>query len=399
MFIPPSRIREEMQIEQGSAWFVPVGNERRPYLLIKLPTFSLKRLVATGELEFHFGLYEAAGHSVFIQGFIVGDSDEHPTVVVGLVRHEEELGSIRDVALAGKAVIVLFDELARPVARGEAVLDAGAANEIVGKVPQSVYTGESNDMTARVLDDFEFRLDPALGKQEGAAPLWLSSVKLSCGSFQITDIYGLGVYGAHQFSLLDDDEGGGLEQSLWQLLENVYGADLHRSPTLVRGSCSRELTDVLAAHPMGACLFESKALAGVRSVTTSARRTSNVRKDIVKGLRQLSGAIRGVRNEGKVCDADGEEIECVVDRELLPQAIVLLSEMDPGLDWRWVAEQIVEYSTETGVFFHVMDLHELRVLMGVAFTPKHLLVNLSRRYDVIRQAGHAYARARMPPED
>lgn len=399
MYIPSTRVYEEMQVEHASAWFVPTGKLQLPYLLVKLPTVSLKRLIATSELRFTFALYQHADRQILTQGFLVQDSDEHPMVVVGRIRHPEELRALHGVMNSLSVPIVLFDELARPVAAGTVGLDSDAATAIARRLPESVYSGPYDEGVDYVLDDFQYQLDSSLAHQQGRAPIWLEPIEMTCNGFRVSEIFGIGAYGAHRFSLLDPDEGSGLEQSAWQLLESLYGVNLHRSPMLERGASCRELTDVLAEHELGACLIETKALAAVGVDRSMRRRTRNIEKDIAKGLRQLSGAIRGVREGGVVRGSKGQKIACTVAPHLLPQAIVLISDMDQGLNWVDIGQQLIERSVETRVFFHVFDLHELRVLMGGSHSPKHLLANLCRRYQALLDEGHGNIRSRMPPSE
>jgi len=58
---------------------------------------------------------------------------------------------------------------------------------------------------------------------------------------------------------------------------------------------------------------------------------------------------------------DGNEIEIVFNRSLIPHRIVLISEMLIFGEWQHIVEQMMKAMIETNNMIHVMDMKELFV--------------------------------------
>lgn len=383
-----------MHVEHASLWIVPVGEARRPYLLLKMPSHILKQIVKGCSLVVWLACYARGNDNIMMQGLIIHEPGDSPLIVVGRLRDTDELEAIRRLLVDLETDVILFDELARPVARSSITIANSDADQIKRHLPQEIWTGEYSEQIDAILDDFQYRLDPWLVDQVGSPPEWMHSLAISTGPFTANDICAIVAHGAHFSCLSDSDEGRGLEQAVTHLLDSLYGNDLHRSPEVLSGGKRRELTDVLALHEIGACIFEVKALARLQQSTSAKRTISNIYKDISKGFAQLRGAIRSIRSGAVVSDSNGVKLDCCIDAKMLPQAIVLLSDMYPSLDWVRIRDDLLKHAAETGVYFHVFDLHELRVLVGVSPTPKHLLVHLSDRFNKIVEHDHAFVRGR-----
>ena len=81
-------------------------------------------------------------------------------------------------------------------------------------------------------------------------------------------------------------------------------------------------------------------------------------------------------------------------------AIVMVSEMLPSLDWEAIAAQLLAASQKSGALFHVLDLRELRILVGVSSDdPDCLVIRLAHRFSVMLERKHAMLRTRLdgPP--
>lgn len=77
----------------------------------------------------------------------------------------------------------------------------------------------------------------------------------------------------------------------------------------------------------------------------------------------------------------------------------MVSEMLPSVDWGAVARRLAEVSAATAARVLVLDLRELRTLVGVSRTPAALLAHCERRYTLTVEAGTAFIRTALdaPP--
>ena len=76
---------------------------------------------------------------------------------------------------------------------------------------------------------------------------------------------------------------------------------------------------------------------------SSSRRVANVEKDIRKGLKQLAGAMRNIRSRAPISTHEDGTPITLSDRETSPaHAILVLSEMYFGIDWKAVVGLVAE---------------------------------------------------------
>jgi hypothetical protein len=72
--------------------------------------------------------------------------------------------------------------------------------------------------------------------------------------------------------------------------------------------------------------------------------------------------------------------------------VVLVSELLPSVDWTSIAQELIGASTPPAQLLHVLDLRELRLLVGASETPLILMTHLSRRFEIMKQCGSAFIR-------
>lgn len=78
----------------------------------------------------------------------------------------------------------------------------------------------------------------------------------------------------------------------------------------------------------------------------------------------------------------------------------MVSEMLPGLDWEGVGKQLLNASSQSSAMLHVLDLRELRILVGVSKDDPILFAgHLAYRFDIMTERKHAMLRTRLdgPP--
>lgn len=122
------------------------------------------------------------------------------------------------------------------------------------------YAGPWTQVLSDVLDEVQGHADPQLAVPAKYAPSF-STVPMVLSEFATTRTTTIGLGDVLDFRLDDPDEGGGLEQSAWHLLENLFEGHIFHSPQVIEGGTERELTDILTRCDAGFCLFESKAAA------------------------------------------------------------------------------------------------------------------------------------------
>ena len=136
------------------------------------------------------------------------------------------------------------------------------------------------------------------------------------------------------------------------------------------------------------------------------RRSKRIAKDIDKGLRQLKGAIRQIRS-GNAIYPTNRAIEGLVshnhepislpDRDSMILSSILVSDLECELDWNEVASTMIDASDDN-TFFQVLDLTELRNLVGAAENPLQFISNLVVRYANVQKEGTAFMRVRIRRE-
>jgi hypothetical protein len=69
------------------------------------------------------------------------------------------------------------------------------------------------------------------------------------------------------------------------------------------------------------------------------------------------------------------------------------------VDWRAVADQLVKAATTANAPLVVLDLQELRLLVGISKSPDHLMAHLVRRFEIMDQNRSAFIRTKLdgPP--
>jgi hypothetical protein len=130
---------------------------------------------------------------------------------------------------------------------------------------------------------------------------------------------------------------------------------------------------------------------------STSRRAGNVRKQIDKGLAQITGALRNLSAGRALLTPSGEPISRAAESRRF--GIVMVSELLPSVDWEAVARRMAEVSNATDALVLVLDLRELRTLVGVSRTPAALLAHLERRHTLTVEAGTAFIRTALdaPP--
>ena len=393
MFMPSERICREMQSEPAGFWPVPINAGDEYAFLAKLPTNVIKAAYRAAPVGLDVAIADLPTGPVLASVLNVADDPASPLGVSGVHRHPEEQEALTEILRSGRTLFVFFDELSRPVARAACVLEPVAAAEALARIEakNGWYAVPWSPTLAEVLDEVDGLADPTRRAMPKHQPT-LTHVRLTLTEFETNHITAVGERQAIDFRLDDGDEGHGLEQATWHRLEGLFADTIFHSPQVVEPGGVRELTDILGVCPAGCLLVEAKAAAVLNTGMdrSTSRRAANVRKQIDKGLDQITGAFRNLSAGRSLLTTDGEPISLAAgDRRV---GVVMVSELLPSVDWEVVARRLAEVSAATVAQVLVLDLRELRTLVGVSRTPAALLAHCERRYSLTVEAGTALIR-------
>ncbi|TMQ08652.1 MAG: hypothetical protein E6J90_40070 [Deltaproteobacteria bacterium] len=392
-----------MKYEAAGCWPLPINNGDEFALVTKMAASTIKSAYRSCPVSLTIARAETPEGVVLATTLKVEDDPQAALMLSGVLRHAEEQLAIENILRRKKTLMVFFDELSRPVARALCTFSATECSEASTMVDAagSRYAGPWIPLLSDVLDEVQGLADPQLAVLAKYAPSCVT-IPLTLSEFEIQHSTTIGMTDVLDFSLDDPDEGYGLEQSTWHLLEQLFVGRIVHSPHVRGGSKLRELTDILTHCDAAICLFESKAAA---SLTTNLdrsteRRAKSVQKQIDKGIGQLAGALRNVRRGLPLVAKDGSAITLPPMAGDIPQGVVMISEMLTGLDWKGIAAQLINASRQSGAMLHVLDLRELRMLVGVSKDEPLLFVRqLMHRFATMIECQNAMLRMRLdgPP--
>ncbi|HZZ42774.1 MAG TPA: hypothetical protein VFE58_07540 [Tepidisphaeraceae bacterium] len=399
MFLPSARNWEEMRNEVAGCWPLPIDSGDEFAFVVKMQTSVIKAAYRKCPVSLTVAKANTEIGTVIATSLKFDDDPQSPLMLTGALRHNEEQVAIQSILRAGQTLMFFFDELSRPIARASCTLiasSAQAASDMLA-VPGKRYSGAWSPLLSEVLDELQGIEDPQLASNPKHG-VHVVKIGLTLSNFETIQLTTIGVDDVINFKLDDPDEGHGLEQSTWHLLENLFSVNLFHSPVVKEGEVSRELTDIFSLCSFGQCLFETKnsAILTTSLNRTTERRAKTVKKQIDKGIDQLVGAIKNLDAGLPLFTKKGQPLEIPLVSASSRHGIVMISEMLPSLDWEKIGSQLLAASKKTGAMLHVLDLRELRVLVGISRDmPEMLLEYLTYRFKVMSERKHAMLRMRL----
>ena len=399
MFMPSARNYEEMKYEPAGCWPLPINDGNEYALITKMPASVIKAAYRSCPVSLTVARADTPEGVVLATTLKIEDDPGAALMLSGVLRHEEEQSAIENILRAGRTLMIFFDELSRPVARAECLFNSTECVNGFDMVaaPGRRYAGPWTPLLSDVLDEIQGHGDPQLAVATKHAPAFVVIPQTLTG-FETLKMTTIGIDDVIEFRLDDPDEGHGLEQSTWHLLENLFAGQLFHSPQVREGGELREFTDILAACGAGVCLIEAKTAAALSTKPdrTTERRAKSVQKQIDKGIDQLIGSLRNLATGLPLLTK--KELPLTLPSTTGPylHGIVMVSEMLPSLDWKAVATQLIAASQKSGAMFHVVDLQELRILVGISRDQPDLLVAyLAHRFGVMKEREYALLRTRL----
>jgi hypothetical protein len=396
MFMPSERNWEEMKYEAAGCWPLPINKGDEYALVTKMSASAIKSAYRSCPMSLTLARAETPDGVVLATTLTVADDPSAPLVLSGALRHQEEQLALKKILRSGRTLMVFFDELSRPVARATCSFGQPQCAEASAMIDASGmrYAGPWTQLLSEVLDEVQGQADPELAISPKYSPVYVT-IPLTLSEFSTMRMTTVGLDDKLDFRLDDPDEGFGLEQSTWHVLENLFEGRIVHSPHVREGEKLRELSDILTSSDVGVCLFEAKAAAVLTTnpERTTERRVKGVQKQIDKGIGQLVGALRNVKSGLPLVTKAGNELSLPPGVGRLHQGIVMVSEMLPGLDWEAIGVTLLSESQQSGTMLHVLDLRELRLLVGISRDdPVMFAAYLSYRFDVMTERKHAMMR-------
>jgi hypothetical protein len=400
MFMPSGRVWTEMKCESASFWPVPINHGNEYAFLLKVPTHVIKAAYRLAPVTLSVASAATPIGNVMATVMAVADDPAAPLGVAGVHRHVEEQIALKEVLRSGQTLFVFFDELSRPLARACCTLESNACHRAFAEIDtKEWYAGPWITALEEVLDEVEKIVDP-----RSSAPTLrfrhlctVTKIDLTLSEFETTNISAIGQHEVHQFRLEDINEGAGLEQTTWHLLEDLFGQNIFRSPQVQESKGRRELTDILSFCNLGQCVIETKAMAVLSTEMgrSTERIASNIQQQINKGIKQVRGAMRNLSADVPMLSLDGNKITFPPDIARFRIGIIMVSELLPAVDWCAVAKRLIEAAKQADAPMLVLDLQELRLLVGTSKTPEDLIAHLLRRFLIMRDKGSALIRTRV----
>ena len=291
------------------------------------------------------------------------DSNTNPCIITGISKRENEHNSILNIFSQNPVKICLYNELDMPIAWSEYIFNKSACVNIVNLLAEKdlFYTGPFNNLCKVILDKFDNTISN-----------FISSTKSPLRDEFYIDLE-LSNWNIFTHILLKDNEiieppneakleGDFLEKLVYfaflRIFDNVF-----RNPQVHINGIARELTDVFTFYDWGYFLIESKALSTTQDNYNRAmsKKISGVKKQILKAIKQLQGALRTIQKGEKITDKNGSEI--TFDRTVIPHCIIIVSELFSGDEFDSIVVEIAKSFIKTRAYFHVLDLSEFLTLI------------------------------------
>lgn len=395
--MPSERNWNEMQAEAAGLWPVPINKGDEYALLVKAPTHVIKSIYRGVSTQLDIATASTPIGHVMATTLVVRDDVKAPLLLSGVERFAEEILALKEILRLHETETFFFDELSRPVARAKCSFCATRATSILRRIEEHAdwYVGSWNAVLDELLDEIQGEIDPQLAIDPVYSPV-TDELALTFTGFETGKIVAIGANGAaYQFRIDDPEEGAGFEQSVWHLLVDLFDYGIYMSPQIDKGQTRRELTDILCHTSNSAIAIQAKAVAilSTEPGRGTQRRASNIGKQIKKGLKQAQGALRSISAGLPIKSKAGEGIAVDFASMEVKLGVVMVSDFLPGVDWEEVATEVICVSKKVQCPIIVLDLRELRVLVGVSPTPEDFALQLLHRFETMLRNGNALIRA------
>ncbi|WP_163613663.1 hypothetical protein [Klebsiella variicola] len=374
MHIPSQHIKEAMSAEKASLWFVPaVGNDDVAFL-IKAPSLILKSIVNGCSVE----LVISVKDDLIYCAIKINDIPGSPVWISKVLQQEDDISSLIKILKYKKTPVFLFNELDISVSWADLTIN-NETHSILEKIKNARHTPlRKNKITVKAIHDYfdEININsPNLSTNE-----LTHEFPFTCNDWYTTQNHFIGFNESKIIDIFSLDEGGNFENTIWSSLESVFPYTLYASPQVKIGDKKRELTDILAFYPNASFFIEAKDTSIFNSspMKNMQRRTSNLHKQVKKAIDQLVGAIKAAKRGCEIYNTAGDVINPVLTHT---HCIVLISEMNHQGNWSDIVNKLLRASSDTGEYFHLLDLEDLIFLLKRCNSDIRLIdYNLRQRF-------------------
>lgn len=377
MHIPSERIYGRMCVEAASIWFVPANDGTEVSLLIKVPTPTLKALTIGCPMQLLFGKKDA----YLCIGARIEDMPDTPILLTSAQVVDEEHASLIRAIRQKTFPIFLFNEMNICLASSSVEITEADSLAVLKLLEDkdSLYSGDFNSDVSLAIDCFVSSVDKTKS-YPNSFEIPVVEIVPKVDTWKTMNIYFINNSSYHGINISNEDEGTIFENTIWGALESVFPTTLYKSPQVQHGNKKREFTDVFAYHEYGSFLIEAKDLSVIRAgyYRGEQKRLTGIQRQVTKAIGQLTGAAKAFKRGDSLYDTDGNKI--LVNREIPPHAIILITELMTCGDWDEISKQLLEAMKETGALFHLLDLREFVTLLSQSSgDPKLIDYNLIER--------------------
>ena len=378
MHISSERIYSEMRSNNAIVRYVPANENKETALLIKVPTPSLKTMIAGCAIKLIYGKKD--------NFLCIGISIEDVPGAALLISHaqivSEEHWALLESVKQKTFPIFLFNEMDICMASTKLFIsdeDSLKLLEFIGDT-ESLYTGSTNDSVSFAVDCFIHSIDKTK-KFSNAHEIAIIEIIPEISEWKTFNIYYLSSESANRINITEKKEGANFESTIWSRLTSVFPERLYKNPHVQNGNKRREFTDVFAHYKYGSFLIETKDLSVFQSGYNreSERRVKGIKDQVNKGIKQLVGAVKSLKSGDVLFDINGSQI--IIDRSIPPHCIILITELMPFGDWNDITNQLIDAAKKTGAFFHLLDFSEfITLLKQSSGNPELIDYNLMNRF-------------------
>ncbi len=365
-------IYQEMRGGDVGIWFI--SDEYGYKIAAKVPSHVIRSLINGCRMELLFGKDEKDSRVYFHVGARIYDDLAHPVLITQPCRFIRDYEGLKRVLNEKEVIIELYDELLTCSATAELTIKEGENIAILQFMEdgKNLYVGGGDTDILVSLDSFVYSLDP-FKKTPNSYKIKTKSIPCEIKNWKTISKYFVGLTDVQQVNISDRNEGGTFERQIWSSMESLFLNDIYLNPVVKEESNDRELTDIFAHYKYGNFLVETKALGilNLNKEQTIERKVANVKKQILKGIKQLIGANNNIKKDLPVYSNSGKEI--IIDSSLFNHCIVLVSELFSFGNWNEVEKEIIFAMYNEKMFLHIMDYHEFMKYLKASRGKKEML--------------------------
>jgi len=363
---PSDSLKKKLNNAKTGLWPEHLVSKREVVLALKVPTNVIKSVYSGANCLTIISVIEAEQANILCVGLQIEDEIENPVRILQPFVMEEEHSLIERLLSYPTFELHFFDENSRYLLGTTCSFDCSLTKKAVDEVKNirlfclDHYKVEkvSTYFIETILHKLDLALDifqEDINSPMNGKPIMAVIKHIIPLSLTLLDLIPIYENAAGKFRLDDNDEGRGLEQSIYSLIQKIYCNNTFLSPQVQEKTKQRELTDILGFDfdSNTICLVESKAMSvlGTGINKLSKRRAISIEKQIYKALKQLRGAIMRIRSGNEIRDREGRMINIPARDTSIIHAIVAISEMYLFVDWQKVASQAVPKPPTVKIFY------------------------------------------------